>query len=206
MTSETLPIVLVHAFPMGPAMWAPQIEAISDRQVFAPPLPAFDGHPRLVEPTIDGYARDMLASLDRAGVSRAVFCGLSLGGYVFFGILRQALDRVGGLVLADTRTSVDTPERLAARHRSIEKVRRDGPRAIADEMVPGLLSATTQAHRPHVAAEVRRLIESQSADAIADGLQAMITRPDSAATLDNVRVPTLVIVGADDAITPVTDA
>ena len=178
--SAPLPLVLIHAFPMGTGMWKTQVAAVNDRRVVVPPLPGFDGHPRLEEPTMDGYARDVLASLDRLGIDRAVFCGLSLGGYALFGILRQAIDRVAGLVLADTRTSLDTPERLAARVRSIETVGQRGPSAIADEMIPGLVGPATHAMKPEVGAEIRRLIELQTADAIADGLRAMISRPDSA--------------------------
>jgi len=203
---SALPLVLIHAFPMGTGMWKTQVAAVGDRQVLVPPLPGFDRHPRVAELTMDAYARDVLASLDRAGIERAVFCGLSLCGYVLFGILRQALDRVGALVLADTRTSVDTPERLAARVRSIETVRQRGPSAIADEMIPGLLGPTTHATKPQVGTEIRRLIELQTADAIADGLHAMMSRPDSAPVLAKVHVPTLVIVGNDDGITPVSDA
>jgi 3-oxoadipate enol-lactonase len=206
MPDRSLPVVLIHAFPMGSGMWRTQREAITDREVIAPPLPAFDGRARVPEPTIDAYARDVLAALDGARIDRAVFGGLSLGGYVLFGILRQAPERVAGLILADTRTSLDTPERLAARVRSIETVRQRGPAAIADEMIPNLLGPTTHATRPDVAAELRQLIESQSADAIADGLEAMITRPDSAAVLSTIDVPTLIIVGSEDTITPVADA
>jgi pimeloyl-ACP methyl ester carboxylesterase len=155
---------------------------------------------------MDGYALDILKVLDAEGIDRAIFCGLSLGGYVLFGMLRQAPERVGGLVLADTRTSVDTPERLAARVRSIETARQHGSGAIADEMIPGLLGPTTRAAQPDVAEEVRRLIEAQTADAVADGLRAMMTRPDSASVLTRIHVPTLIIVGRDDTITPVSDA
>jgi 3-oxoadipate enol-lactonase len=187
-------------------MWRTQREAVQDRAVLTLPLPGFDGHPRMAEPSMDGYARDLLASLDKAGVTRAIFCGLSLGGYVLFGVLRQAPERVAGLILADTRTSIDTPDRRTARLRSIDTAWQRGPSAIADDMIPGLISATTHRERPDVAAELRQLIESQSAGAIADGLQAMLTRPDSAAVLSSVRVPTLIVVGSDDAITPLADA
>jgi 3-oxoadipate enol-lactonase len=203
---EKLPMVLVHAFPMGPGMWRRQIEAVSDRRVLAPPLPGFDGQTRLPEPTMDGYARELLKFLDDERIERAIFCGLSLGGYVLFGVLRQAPERVAGLVLADTRTTVDTPERLAARVRSIETARQRGPAAIAEEMIPGLLAPQTRAAQPDVATEVRRLIESQTADAIADGLQAMMTRPDFASVLTRIHVPTLIIVGSEDTITPISDA
>jgi pimeloyl-ACP methyl ester carboxylesterase len=206
MQTDRVPLVLVHAFPMGRGMWRAQRDGVGDRPVLMPSLPGFDGHPRLENPTMDGYARDLLATLDREGVTRAIFCGLSLGGYVLFGVLRQAPERVAGLILADTRTSIDTPDRLAARARSIDTVRRNGPSAIADEMIPGLLGPITRETQPAVAEELRRLIESQTAAAIADGLQAMMTRPDSAAVLGLIRVPTLIIVGTDDTITPVTDA
>ena len=204
--TEHLPLVLVHAFPMGPGMWREQVDLVHDRAVLVPPLPGFDGHPRVAEPTMDSYAQDLLAWLDGQGIGRAIFCGLSLGGYVLFGLLRQSPERVAGLVLADTRTTVDTPERLAARVRSIETVRRSGPSAMADEMIPGLIAPATHVTRPAVATALRRLIEDQTADAIADGLQAMMTRPDSADVLARVHVPTLIIVGSDDTITTVADA
>jgi pimeloyl-ACP methyl ester carboxylesterase len=73
-------------------------------------------------------------------------------------------------------------------------------------MIPNLLGPSTHASRRHVAAELRQLIASQPAEGIADGLQAMMTRPDSAATLAAVRVPTLIMVGTEDTITPVSDA
>lgn len=204
--SEQLPVVFVHAFPFGTGMWRSQMDAVTGRRLVAPPLPGFDGHPLVAERTMDGYARDVLASLDREGIGRAVFCGLSLGGYVTFGILRQAMARVGGLVLADTRTTIDTPDRLAARVRSIEKARTQGPPAIAEEMIPSVLGATTRATRPDVVSEVRRLIESQPGETIAAGLEAMMTRPDSADIVARVTVPTLIIVGDEDTVSPPSDA
>jgi 3-oxoadipate enol-lactonase len=135
-----------------------------------------------------------------------VFGGLSMGGYVIFGVLRQAPERVSGLILADTRTSTDNPERRAARERSIAKARREGARAIADEMLPGILGPTTHAERPDVVARTRALIEAQPPETIAAALEAMMTRPDSADVLDRVRVPALMIAGEEDTVTPPSDA
>jgi pimeloyl-ACP methyl ester carboxylesterase len=198
--------VLVHAFPMGAAMWAPQRAAAPGWRVVTPSLPGFDGRPLLARSTMPAYARDLLQSLDRQRIGRAVFGGLSLGGYILFELMRQQPERVAGLILADTRSSVDTPERLAARERSIVRARTDGPSAIADEMLPGILGATTHAGRPDVVAHVRRLIEAQSAEAIVAGLQAIMTRVDSAAVLPSITVPTTIIVGGEDVITPPSDA
>jgi 3-oxoadipate enol-lactonase len=146
-----------------------------------------------------------LSTLDSMGIERAVFGGLSMGGYVLFGVLRQALERVAGLVLADTRTSIDNPDRRAARVRSIETARTRGASAIADEMLPSILGPTTHARRPQVVARVRSIIESQPTDTIAAALEAMMNRPDSAAVLERVRVPTTIILGEEDMITTVSD-
>jgi pimeloyl-ACP methyl ester carboxylesterase len=199
-------LVFVHAFPMGARMWDAQRAAITGWRVVVPSLPGFDGRPLSAEPTMAAYARDLLDTLDRLRVGRAVFCGLSLGGYVLFELLRQAPARAAGLILADTRTSVDTPERLAGRERSIALARADGPAAIATDMLPALLGPTTHAQRPDVVARVRALIESQPAETIVAGQQAMMTRVDSAAVLPTITVPTVIIVGDEDVITPPSDA
>jgi pimeloyl-ACP methyl ester carboxylesterase len=205
-TSRSPVLVLVHAYPMGAAMWRPQMDAAPDWRIVAPEMPGFGGRALLPERSMDAYARDLLSTLDGMGIERAVFCGLSMGGYAIFGVLRQAPQRVAGLILADTRTSIDDAQRRAARLRSIELVRRSGPPAIADEMLPSILGATTHARRPDVAAQVRALIESQPAETIAAALEAMMNRPDSADVLSRVTVPTAIIVGEEDTVTPLSDA
>lgn len=197
----------MHAFPMGTAMWAEQLPAVPPGwRVLTPPLPGFDGRPLIAARTMDAYGRAVLDTLDAEGVDRAVFGGLSLGGYVIFGILRQAPARVAGLILADTRTSTDTPDRRAARAQSIALARSQGAAAIAAEMIPSILGATTRAERPDVVARVRAMIESQPAETIAAGLEAMKDRPDSADVLRRVTVPATIIVGEEDTITPLADA
>ncbi len=187
-------------------MWRPQMEAAPGWRIVAPPLPGFDGRPLVPEPSMEAYARDLLETLDSMDVHRAVFGGLSMGGFVIFAVLRQARERVAGLLLADTRSSSDDTARRAARERSIDTVRRRGPAAIADEMLPAILGATTRARRPGVAAQVRALIESQPAETIVAALEAMMSRPDSAAVLARVTVPTMIVVGDEDTVTPLPDA
>jgi len=224
-------LVLIHAFPMGTAMWAPQLEAFPGWRVIAPALPGFDGSDWAVMPgplrpstegrgassdvdgrgtkpayAIDAYADHVVAILDDLGIERPVIGGLSMGGYVIFGLLRRAPDRASALILADTRPSADSGDRLAARRRTLDIVATAGARGVADDMVPKLLSPRTHAGQPAVVAEVRRLIESQPAATIAEATRAMMTRPESTALLVSVRVPTLIIVGAEDVITTPADA
>ena len=204
--SSSRVLVLVHAFPMGTAMWEPQLDAFPGWRVIAPALPGFDGSETRPAYDIDGYADQVIALLDTLHVQRPVIGGLSMGGYVIFGLLRRAPDVASAWILADTRTTSDSGDRLAARHRTIEIAKSAGPRGIADDMLPKLVSAHTRERKPEVVTELRRLIEAQTGETIADATRVMMTRPESTALLRRVRVPVLIVVGEDDVITTVADA
>lgn len=210
-------LVLIHAFPMGTAMWEPQRAAFPGWRVIAPALPGFDGSdshaltPHSLFRTapayaIDAYADHVVALLDELGIGRPVIGGLSMGGYVMFGLLRRAPERASALILADTRPTGDSGERLAARRRTLDIIATKGAAGVADDMVPKLVSARTRAERPAVVTELRRLIEAQPPATIAEATRVMMTRPESTDVLPDVRVPTLIVVGEEDTITTVADA
>jgi len=117
-------------------------------------------------------------------------------------LLRLAARYVQGLVLADTRSQADTPEGIAGRARLLQVVQDKGPAAVADEMIPKLLGATTQQTREAVVEQVRSLVMASSSDAIAGAIRALMTRPDSTPLLASIHVPTLIIVGEEDTVTP----
>ena len=156
--------------------------------------------------TVDDLADDVDTLMDALEIEQAVIGGLSMGGYVAFALCRRFPERFTRMVLADTRPQADSSEGREGRRKMIELVRTEGPSAVADQMLPKLLGPTTQTAGPGVAATVRRMIESAPADGIASALQAMLTRPDSTPDLARISWPVLVIVGAEDGITPVADA
>jgi pimeloyl-ACP methyl ester carboxylesterase len=151
---------------------------------------------------MDDHAADVIDLLDALHVEEAVVGGLSMGGYVAFAIQRHAPRYIRALVLADTRPQADTPEGVEARRKMLALVRDKGPSAVADEMIPKLLGEHTRRTRPDVAEQVRNLILSSSAEAIANAITALMTRPDSSPLLASIHVPTLIVVGEQDTITP----
>ena len=195
-------LVLVHAFPLGVGMFEPQQGAFAGWRTVVPALPGFDGSDRRDPPTADSYARHLLDLLDALRIERAVFGGVSLGGYVVWGVLRQAPERVAGVILADTRATAETDEARAGRVRLLGVVRDAGPAGVAAEMLPKLLGASTHRDRPALVQSVRRMIETQSADGIAAAVEVLMSRPDSTPLLGGLSVPALVLVGAEDALTP----
>ncbi len=200
---EGLPVLLVHGFPLDRAMWRHQIAGLSRCRRIAPDLrgagassvPA-DGY------TVAHYADDLVAVLDALGVRQAVVCGLSMGGYIVFELVRRYPDRLKAIVLADTKAEADSPEGRRGRDELAAVAARDGAGAVAERLVPRLLSATTRAAQPEVARQVREMIERQPVPGIVGALAALRDRPDSRPTLGAVRVPTLVLVGEDDELTP----
>jgi pimeloyl-ACP methyl ester carboxylesterase len=185
-------------------MWEPQL-AMADRgwRVIAPHLRQFDGGTQ--EPpaaSVDDYAGDIVDLLDALQIHQAVIGGLSMGGYVSFALCRHAARYVQGLVIADSRAEADTPEGTAGRRKMLDLVAEKGPPAVAEEMLPKLVGRTTMEKRPDVVERVRALALSSSADAISGAISALMSRPDSTPTLTKIHVPTLIIVGAEDVITP----
>jgi 3-oxoadipate enol-lactonase len=140
--------------------------------------------------------------LDALHIKQTVIGGLSMGGYVALALLRLAARYVQGLILADTRATADTPEGVEGRKRMLQLVQDKGPSAVADEMIPKLLGTTTLSTRPAVVEQVRSLALASSKDAIAGALHALMTRPDSTPLLASVHVPTLILVGEEDTVTP----
>src|SRR5262249_19171398 len=114
--------------------------------------------------------------------------------------------RVAALILADTRAGADTEEGKRARYDTAELVRRSGPSALVETMIPRLLGATTLQNDPLVAERVRKMIESNTAEGIAQASLAMAARSDSTDLLEQIDCPALVIVGTEDKLTPPSEA
>ncbi len=203
------PLVLLHAFPLDRGLWAPQVAALAaDARVLAPDLPGFGRSSAGSDPlTIDGMADTVAEFLDAVGVTDPVVVGgLSMGGYVAMAFARRHPHRLAGLVLADTKADPDDAAAKAKRDETIALAREKGAAAVLEGMLPKLLSDETRAKRPEVVRCVRELGSRQSAAGVAAALAALRDRPDANPGLAAVRVPTLVIVGEHDAVTPPTAA
>ncbi|GAB3396520.1 alpha/beta fold hydrolase [Amycolatopsis echigonensis] len=203
-----LPLVLLHAFPLDARMWDPVRAPLAERfRVITPdqrglgrsPLPETEAEPDLAD-----AARDVVALLDKLELDQVVLGGCSMGGYLAMAVLRQAPERVGGLVLIDTKATADTPEAAQTRLDVADRAEAEGVKGwLADGNLPNLLADTASAD---VRARVRELIDAQPPSGVAWAARAMRNRPDSVDLLRETGVPALVIVGERDAITPLDAA
>lgn len=196
------PLILLHAFPLDRAMWQPQLAALSDvARVIAPDLPGF-GESSPAAFSIEGVAAvvaEFLAALD---IPKATVCGLSMGGYIALALARKHADKLTALVLADTRSGVDDTNTRASRDKSIATANEKGSAALFEGMLPKVLCETTRNTRPEVVARVKEIAAKQPKESVTAALAALRDRPDANPGLKDIAVPTLVIVGEQDVVTP----
>jgi pimeloyl-ACP methyl ester carboxylesterase len=193
-------LVLIHAFPVDATMWDRQRGALQGEvDVLAPSLPGFGGMPGVGEVmTMEAAADHVAAEMDRAGLERAVVCGLSMGGYVAFAMWSRHRDRIAALGLADTRAEPDDDAGRERRRQVAEKARTEGSGAIA-EAPPPLLSEDAD---PALWERVREMIRGQPGESIAAASLGLGNRADARPLLQGIDVPTMVIVGSGDTLTP----
>ena len=197
-------VLFIHGFPFDHLLWRHQLEALSSWQCLAPDL---RGAGTNVSAPGDGfsmavYADDLIRQLDDAGADQAVVCGLSLGGYIVFELLRRFPQRVSAAILSNTKAAADTAEGKRGRDAMAARAQAAGVRGIAAELVSKVVARTTYERRPDVVNEVREMILRQPLVGVVGALRALRDRPDSTPLLAKISIPVLVVAGDDDQIAP----
>jgi 3-oxoadipate enol-lactonase len=202
-----LPVVFLHGFPLDRSMWAPQVGAlVGQARCITPDMRGLGASSGAAPYSMDQYADDVAALMDTLALDDAVLVGLSMGGYIAFAFWRRHRARVRALVLADTRAGADSEEGREKRRRLIEVARARGSATVAEMQLASMVGTTTRERRPTVADTVRAMMAAAPVDGIVGALEAMMARPDSTPTLATIEVPTLIVVGDEDGLTPPSEA
>ena len=195
-------LLFIHGFPFDHGLWRHQLRTFPGWMRIAPDLRGAGlSDAPAAGYSMTRYADDLVQVLDALDVAAAVVCGLSMGGYIAFDVLRRHRSRVRAAILCDTRSEADSEDGRRGREEMIKLAQAGGAGAVADAMIPSLLAAETKAERPEVEAEVREMIQRVPVPGMVGALQAMRDRPDSTALLAELRLPVLVVAGAMDGIT-----
>jgi 3-oxoadipate enol-lactonase len=206
---EGAPVVLLHGFPFNRWMWREQAESLSGGawRVITPDLRGH-GETSIASEiaTMEEMAADLAALLDELNISRAIVGGLSMGGYVALAFLRNFPERVRALILADTRPQADTDDGRRTREETARRALDEGMGVIVDAMLPKLLAPSTRERMPGVVDRVRAMMLGTNPRGAAAALRGMAARRDQTDLLPEISVPTLIVVGTEDALTPPSDA
>jgi 3-oxoadipate enol-lactonase len=201
-------VVLLHPFPANHEFWLPAAQSLLTRYRLI--LPDLRGHGDSGlgggPATMQKHAADILRVMDDAGISRAAFVGVSIGGYALFEFWRRQRDRVLAVILCNTKAQADSPEARSARLKSATDVVERGTEPFFESMLPKLLGKTTHNTRPDLVQGALRMMRKMSAEDVAMVQIGMAERPDSIATVKTISVPTLIVTGGEDILTGTSEA
>lgn len=198
------PLVLVHGYPLNSGLFRDNVGPLSEEyQVITLDL---RGYGQSETPSSDGsvatYASDVFAVMDDVGVDQAIIGGMSMGGPIVFEMYRQAPERFRGLILNDTIAAASSPAEAGLWQGVGQQAQTLGVPSLVDFLMPDMLTAETRMDNPELVTYLGSLMEQASQDAAVAGASALETRTDSAATLAEITVPTLILTGIDDTLYP----
>lgn len=202
---RSLPVLLIHGFPFSSEMWKAQVAALQENGFY---VIDYDlrGHGQSGigdgQYTVELFADDLIALLDYLKITKAVVCGFSMGGYVALRAIERNPERFGALILCDTTSSADSNEAKIKRAASIRLIKKDGTKSFAEGFLKAVFYEQSFSTKQNAVESVRKMILSNSAIGVCGALLAMASRTDTTEALSKISVPTLVLVGEHDIITP----
>ncbi len=201
---DALPVVFLHGFPFSHAMWTQQIDVL--KSTFRAIAYDLRGHGQSDigdgQYSIEGHVDDLLALLDTLAIEKAVIVGLSMGGYVTLRALERNPERFLATVLCDTRSESDSNEVKVKRYAGVRTVKETGSESFADSFVKMVFAATSSQRVPEAVHAIHTTIRRTPPLSIAGTLLALAARTDTTESLSRIKIPTLILVGEQDVVTP----
>lgn len=206
---SAITIVFIHAFPMNRTMWDAQVDHLSKfYRVISVDLPGYgesEGFPEsqdLSTITLSHYYEALEEFLKQRNVTKAIFAGCSMGGYLLFEIFRRSSSQVAGFMFCCTRAEADSEAGKEGRLKTAQDIQSsNSTENVAQGMPTNIWSEKAYKEKAEYVERVRQWIRNTPPKTVIGGLHALRSRPDSVYLLPNINVPSLVITGTEDPLT-----
>ena len=202
--SGDMPIIFLHGYPFDKTMWEGQLQFLrSSYRVIALDIRGF-GASRDEQSllSIDLFADDVISFMNKLEIEKAIICGLSMGGFIALNAIARFPDRFEALILCDTQCIADTAEVKAKRYKTIDEIKANGPDDFNEGFIKSVFHKDSLIQMPEIVEAVRNVVFSNSQQIIINGLIALAERSETCTTLGRIAVPTLIICGREDVVTP----
>jgi 3-oxoadipate enol-lactonase len=202
--SGEIPVIFIHGFPFNKSMWHAQLEFLkSSCRVIAYDIRGYGESTAGTEKaSMTLYADDLVNFMDALQISKAVICGLSMGGYIALNAVNRYPDRFQSLILCDTQCIADTPEGREKRYKSIELIESGGIKEYTEGFLKNIFCKESLEKKPELVDFIRKIVLSTTPSTISGTHTALAERWESCSSLESIQVSVLIMCGKEDVITP----
>jgi len=204
----SIPIVFLHGFPFDKTMWQAQLDYLQNtHRVIACDIRGFgkskDEESHL---SMDLFANDLILFIDKLDLDKVIICGLSMGGYIALNAIERFPSRFEALILCDTQCIADSHEVKTKRFKTIDDVNEYGETNFNEGFIKNVFHEDTLTNKPELVEQLRSVVFSNSRHIISQGLIALAERSETCSVLDEISIPTLIICGREDVVTPLNES
>jgi 3-oxoadipate enol-lactonase len=204
----SIPIIFLHGFPFDKTMWKGQLEFLKDSyRIIACDIRGFGKSTDEESPlSINMFADDLIAFMDALGIDKAIMCGLSMGGYIALNAQKRFPSHFEALILCDTQCITDTIEVKEKRMKIVEEIESNGADSFNEGFIQSVFHKDTLSTHEELVDTLRSVVFSNSDQIITMGLIALAQRSETCSTLNEITIPTLIMCGREDAVTPLAQS
>lgn len=203
-----IPVIFLHGFPFDKTMWQMQLDFLkTSNRVIACDIRGF-GKSRDEQSALrmELFADDLIAFMDELSIDKAIVCGLSMGGFIALNARQRFPDRFEALILCDTQCIADTPEVKKKRAAVIDEIAVNGVTGFNEGFIKSVFHNDSLVDKKELVANLRSVVFANSQHIIAMGLTALAERSETCSGLGAVTIPTLIICGREDEVTPLAQS
>lgn len=203
-----IPVIFLHGFPFDKTMWHIQLDYLSSSyRLIACDIRGFGKSIDEETPLgMDLFADDLVTFMDNLSIDKAVICGLSMGGFIALNAIERFPDRFMALVLCDTQCMADTPEMKDKRHASIDEIKANGASGFNEAFIKKVFHKESLKNKKDLVKQLKSIVNANSPHIISGGLSALAKRSETCSGLEKINVPTLIICGREDEVTPLAQS
>jgi 3-oxoadipate enol-lactonase len=202
------PIICLHGFPFDKTMWQGQLDFLkSSNRIIACDIRGFgkstDEKSHL---SIDLFSEDLIAFMDKLNIDKAIVCGLSMGGFIALNALKRFPNRFMALILCDTQCIADTVKVKEKRYKIIDDIDVNGVTDFNEGFIKSVFHKDSLSDKKDLVEKLRAVVFANSQHIITGGLTALAERSETCSTLKDINIPTLIICGREDEVTPLVQS
>lgn len=199
------PLIFVHAYPLCSRMWDEQVNYFKNKyRVITYDIRGLGYSNELnnYSFTMEELANDFFDIIDHLKIKKVHACGLSMGGYILLRALIRNQERFSSVILADTKSEGEDNESIINRSNNVIKIKSGKKDEFLDDFLKKLLSEEGYKNEK-IRNTVSEIMSWMDVKGLCAGLLAIAVRTNIFYQLKEINIPSLVIVGKEDLITPV---